>query len=320
MIDAGRGELVRMPVLEKATVLAASSLFAGRAIALLTRNAKGAQFVVLHPTRGLLHQIPIPQPRCWAIAENRGVALLLVDEEVISVDLRYGRIHERHAVPAAIKELALDADGQFVAFLGVHDDADQAPLVHTPYTEFIAAARRVSPVVVSVGEPGTDHPSRDGSHGDGSGDYAGNSGNGERDSNGATSDTSVSARPDAADAPILMDEPVASSPPVIVPDLLSYAFGTDPADADHLALRRAAVHPSARAHRRHDPRNRAARGACDRRGVEHRFPLSGGYIRNSAIRAAFLAAQEARGRHRSRKGPSSSRVWSRLPMTRCSCR
>src|SRR5262249_14832387 len=36
VIDAGRGELARVPVLDRATPLAACSLFAGRAIAVLT--------------------------------------------------------------------------------------------------------------------------------------------------------------------------------------------------------------------------------------------------------------------------------------------
>jgi hypothetical protein len=35
-------------------------------------------------------------------------------------------------------------------------------------------------------------------------------------------------------------------------------------------------------------------GAFDFAALAHRFPLSGGYIRNSAIRAACLAAQERR--------------------------
>lgn len=49
VIDASRGELVRLPVLERSSAIAACSLFAGRAIAILTQGASGAQFVVQCP-------------------------------------------------------------------------------------------------------------------------------------------------------------------------------------------------------------------------------------------------------------------------------
>jgi hypothetical protein len=220
VIDTSRGELARMPVLEKATALAATSLFAGRAIAVLTRNAKGAQFVVLHPTRGLLHQIQIPIPRCWAIAEDRGIALVLADQDVIAVDLRYGRIQERHAAPAAITELALDADGQFVAFLGAPEGDEPAPLVHTPYTELMAMARRVSSQVVPALEaptedepPAQDEPAQD-----------------ERDDDDRARPSDrkpAPVRPDAADTPALLEEPAAPAAQVIVPELVPQAFGAD---------------------------------------------------------------------------------------------
>ncbi|MEO7732818.1 MAG: hypothetical protein ABIY55_17760, partial [Kofleriaceae bacterium] len=217
VIDASRGEVVRMPVLEKASVLAASSLFSGRAIAVLTHNAQGAQFVVLHPTRGLLHQIAIPQPRCWAIAENRGVALLVVDDDVLAVDLRYGRIHERHAAPAAIQELALDADCQFVAFVGVHDELDQSPLVHTPYTDFMATARRMAPAPATEQPSSDEREPRDEDSRDGVGDH------GER----AAPAGRAAGPSDAADAPPVMDEPAAPVAPVVVPELVPYALGRE---------------------------------------------------------------------------------------------
>src|SRR5262249_27272779 len=125
VIDASRGELARLPVLDKAPALAACSLFAGRAIAVLTRGASGTQLVVLHPTRGLLHQIGIPRPQCWAFAENRGLALIVADGELLAIDLRYGRICERHTAPSPIAEITVDADGQFVAFVAAGE-----PLVH----------------------------------------------------------------------------------------------------------------------------------------------------------------------------------------------
>jgi hypothetical protein len=42
----------------------------------------------------------------------------------------------------------------------------------------------------------------------------------------------------------------------------------------------------------HVPPETPTAGDFDFAVLAHRFPLSGGYIRNSALRAAFLAAQE----------------------------
>jgi hypothetical protein len=44
----------------------------------------------------------------------------------------------------------------------------------------------------------------------------------------------------------------------------------------------------------HVPPQTPIAGDLDFADLARRFPLSGGYIRNSALRAAFLAAQEAR--------------------------
>jgi hypothetical protein len=153
VIDAGRGELARMPVLDKASVLGVTSLFAGRAIAMLMRNRHGARFAVLHPTRGLIHQIAVPTLGCWAIAESRGVALLVSERELVEVDLRYGRIRGHYAAPVAIRELTIDAEAGFVAFLAEHEDPGQTPLVHLPYAEIMAAARRMPPLAVASVEP-----------------------------------------------------------------------------------------------------------------------------------------------------------------------
>jgi len=256
VIDASRGELVRMPIREKASALAAVSLFAGRAIAVLTRNAKCAQFIVLHPTRGLLHQIPIPEPRCWAIAEHRGLALLVAGDEVLTVDLRYGRIHERHMAPAAIQELAIDADSQFVAFVGAPEGADPAPLVHTPYTEFMATARRMSPVAAPIAAPTSEPPGGDNHRDDGAHDDAGSNGHhrnghGEPAADGATPDSFAAVWPapaDAADAPALVDEPAVPAPPVTVPDLVPYALGADLAPLQVAVPPDVPPYPSAREH------------------------------------------------------------------------
>ena len=239
VIDASRGELLRLPVLEKAIPLDACSLFAGRAIAILTRHASGARFVVLHPTRGMLHQVAIPVPRCWAFAENRGIAVVVAGDELIAVDLRYGRIAERHIAPAAIDELALDGDAQFVTFLGTPDDAGHAPLVHTAYTELMANARRATPArpPAAAPDPHGDAEGDGARHGDGDAgpphqgvSYAGT---GDRDdtAGGATGAAvpapAITTIADAADVPPMLEEPAAPPPPIVVPDLVPRAFGSD---------------------------------------------------------------------------------------------
>jgi len=230
VIDASRGELLRLPVLDKSTPLAACSLFAGRAIAILTQGAGGTQFVVLHPTRGMLHQVAIPAPRCWAFAENRGIALVAAGDELIAIDLRYGRIAERHTAPADIAELALDSDGQFVAFLGPPDETGRAPLIHTAYTELMANARRASPPAAPEApvSPGVESPETDDSrhngvdHGPGHGP-----GPAAQPDHAAAYPPIVAAPADAADVPPLLDEPAPQAPPIVVPDVLPRAFGSD---------------------------------------------------------------------------------------------
>jgi hypothetical protein len=238
VIDASRGELVRLPVLDRSSAIAACSLFGGRAIAILTRGASAAQFVVLHPTRGMLHQVTIPPPRCWAFAENRGIALVVADDELIAVDLRYGRITERHTAPTAIEELALDGDGQFVALLGEPDATSHAPLIHTAYTELMASARRATPVrhpESTLDDGGSDHggaiaPDHDGMS------QADHDGMSQADHDGAprvdrgvqSYAPAIAPATDAADAPPLADEPATPRPPIVVPDLVPRAFGADP--------------------------------------------------------------------------------------------
>ena len=143
IVEPGRGDVARMPRPDGGTVLDATSLFDGRAIALLV-GTPDAHVVVLRATGGLVHKIAVPQPTHWAFAESRGLAVFVIeDRELIAVDLRYGRIQERHVAALAIDELAFDADGQFIAFASKSEQPGAPPRIHhLAYTDFVAAARR----------------------------------------------------------------------------------------------------------------------------------------------------------------------------------
>jgi hypothetical protein len=128
ILDAGR-ELARIACKDRGA-LAASYLFGGRALAVLCEGA----FVVMTPQGGLIHRIAVPDVRAWAIAEQRGIALLALDGgPLISVDLRYGRVTAELETPFAIEDLAIDAAGQFAALGG------EAAFVHVPITELARA-------------------------------------------------------------------------------------------------------------------------------------------------------------------------------------
>src|SRR6185437_11738488 len=139
VIEVGRGELARMPR-EPGKVRAAASLFGGRALAVLVASEPNPSFVVLRPTGGLVHKVAVPRAEQWAIAENRGLALLVTDDRtIVTIDLRYGRVLNELEMPVPATAIAVDADGQFVAFAGEPESAGGLPsLVHVPYTELLS--------------------------------------------------------------------------------------------------------------------------------------------------------------------------------------
>jgi len=244
--EVGR-ELVRMRLDDKPTVLAATALFAGRAIAVLTRSGRGAQFLVLHPKGGIVHRIAIPEPRCWGIAEDRGLAALIAGDELITVDLRYGHVSGRYVAQEAIAELALDSDGQFVLVIGQGDGRARPPLIHSPYTDFLALARRME--TDRTAQRAGDHD-EDGEGAHAQADDAGRTVTASRD--GAHPAMAVDgggiASADAADAPPLVGDIAVPAAPVIIPDLPPRAFGEDPTPVQVLARSDVPPYDSAREH------------------------------------------------------------------------
>ena len=118
----GLGDPARALLSEAGEVRAVGALFAGRAIAMLTRDENSDLYWVLRPDGSLIHKVIIPRAERWAIAENRGTAVIRSDEgNLVVVDLRYGRVQSEAAPPFAVADLDVDSDGQYVALAGEPD-------------------------------------------------------------------------------------------------------------------------------------------------------------------------------------------------------
>jgi adenylate kinase family enzyme len=132
--DVGRDELMRahLPLSgsEAGEVLACHYLFGERALAVLVAGAEAGAVLVLRPDGALIHRIDVPRVATWAVAENRGRAVLYrapagaVAEaaqqpgRLLSVDLRYGRLLARMDAPLLLADLAVDADARYLVLAG----------------------------------------------------------------------------------------------------------------------------------------------------------------------------------------------------------
>jgi|GEM_PF-307211 len=141
VVDLGRGEISRLLASETGEVLLATALFAGQAMAILHRGSAGDVFWVFKSTGALIHRINVPAAERWAIAENRGVAMLCAGEhELVVVDLRYGRVQAEAQAPMPVADLDVDSDGQYVALASAPTDGGLPPVLHVPYTDLFSAS------------------------------------------------------------------------------------------------------------------------------------------------------------------------------------
>ena len=139
-VEVGRGVSGRAMLSEAGEVRAIGALFAGRAIAMLTRDENNDLYWVLRPDGSLIHKVIIPRAERWAVAENRGTAVIRSDEgNLVVVDLRYGRVQSEAAPPFPVADLDVDSDGQYVALAG-EPDATGTPVLHVPATDLFSAA------------------------------------------------------------------------------------------------------------------------------------------------------------------------------------
>ncbi|MBE7449846.1 MAG: ATP-binding protein [Kofleriaceae bacterium] len=157
-VEVGRGEAGRAMLTDAGEIRAAGALFAGRAVAMLTRDEHNDLFWVLRPNGSLIHKVIVPRADRWALAENRGVALVASAEgNLVVVDLRYGRVQSEAAPPWPVHDLDVDSDGQYVVLAG-EPDASGTPVLHVPSTDLFSAAasaRRAQLHAVAEARPRT---------------------------------------------------------------------------------------------------------------------------------------------------------------------
>ncbi len=136
LCDVGQGEVMRthLPLsgTEPGEVLDCRALFGERALAVVVAGADAACVLVLRPDGTLVHRIEVPRVTAWAVAENRGRAVLyrppagatqtgaqaLQPGRLLSVDLRYGRLLARVDAPLVVADLAVDADARYLVVGG----------------------------------------------------------------------------------------------------------------------------------------------------------------------------------------------------------
>jgi hypothetical protein len=241
-LEVGRGEVGRAMLGDVGSVLAASALFSGRAIAILCRGETQDVFVVLKPTGALVHKISLPRCQRWAIADNRGVAIVTSDEVgVIVVDLRYGRVQSETGAPWPVHDLDVDADGQYVVLAGAPEAGGLPAVLHTPATDLFsvsAVARRAQMNAVARGDDAEPAPRSERSGGvprlqlslrDDDEPPPGSATAGTGAGTGAhlLAAPPPTTRVDAAggEAPVLEELAEEPPPPVVVPDIPPLAFG-----------------------------------------------------------------------------------------------
>ncbi len=252
-VEIGRGESGRAMLSDAGEVRAAGALFGGRAIAMLTRDEHNDLYWVLRPNGSLIHKVSIPRAERWAVAENRGVAVIASDEgNLVVVDLRYGRVQSEAAPPWPVSDLDVDSDGQYVALAGI-PDASGTPVLHVPATDLFSAAastRRVQLHAVAT-EPTRSSGSspsltlvRGEAGGNGAGraddDDDGDDDDDDDDGDGAgvggleapvghlltvTTATHIDAATVAEPPPLAPEDLPPPPPPVVIPDILPISLG-----------------------------------------------------------------------------------------------
>ena len=126
--DAGKGEITAVTLPAVGRAVAGSSLFGGRALAVLMEGDDRDSFVVLRPTGSLVHNVSLPKTRHCTIAETRGLALVqrADDDSIMAVDLRYGKLLARSPAPIPVADLTIDSDSKYIVLAGFEEPARAA--------------------------------------------------------------------------------------------------------------------------------------------------------------------------------------------------
>ena len=144
--DPGRGQLgsTALPGGD-GIVVAGGALFGGRALAVLSGVNGVSAFDVVRPGGSLIHHIELPRSGRCALAEARGLALVVsAGGRLLAVDLRYGRVLGDEAAPIDVADLAIDANARFVTLAGYRREGGQLRVLHIPYTDLFGVRRGVA--------------------------------------------------------------------------------------------------------------------------------------------------------------------------------
>ncbi len=141
LMDVGRGVVGRIGL--DGAPRGAWPLFAGRAIAtLVTTRDGGGELVVCRADGAIVHRLAVPAGARVAVADQRGTAIAARDGRIVVADLRYGRLVHELDAPFPIAELAIDADGQYVAMAAAPEAERPGAVLHVPLAELVTGAAR----------------------------------------------------------------------------------------------------------------------------------------------------------------------------------
>ncbi|MEM9490707.1 MAG: hypothetical protein AAGC55_16285, partial [Myxococcota bacterium] len=118
--DPGRSDLTHVVLPVVGPVVAGTSMFDGRALAVLMEGEDEDSFAVIRPNGSLVHNVPVPKSRFCAIATTRGLALVqqLHDDALLAIDLRYGKLLARTQSPIPLADIDIDSDAKYLVLAG----------------------------------------------------------------------------------------------------------------------------------------------------------------------------------------------------------
>jgi len=239
VLEAGKGELFKVLTSEGGEVLHATSLFSGQAMVCLQRGDGSDIFWVWRANGALIHRIHVPSAERWAVSESRGLGVIrTASNDLVVVDLRYGRVQAEAAAPMAVADFDVDADGQYVVMASAPAPGGLPPVLHVPFTDLFSASagsRRATLHALAGGRAGRpDDEEEDDDRDDGDDEELGH---GDAPLarpiavpvGHAIATIEVLGPADAADAeppPPPADLP--PPPPIVVPDLVPIGLGALP--------------------------------------------------------------------------------------------
>ena len=134
-----------LPLAGLGTILDATLVFDGKAIALCTRGGTGGKAIVVLGLRdgAVLHRLTIPGEDTVRFAAMRGLALVASpSSRLVLIDLRFGRVILDHQEQRSIAAVAIDDGGREIAMIFAEQPGSVA---HVAVADLIAAMSASAP-------------------------------------------------------------------------------------------------------------------------------------------------------------------------------